>query len=80
MDTTTKIAFLGAIIYLVTAIDAVPDTIPVVGFLDDVTALNFVIRQHMHELQRFRSWKDENGRVIEEPAEQPICPCPCTIM
>ncbi len=72
-----KIEFLGAIIYLVTAIDAVHDTIHVVGFLE---ALNFVIRQHMHELQRFRSWKDENGRVIEEPAEQPICPCPCTIM
>jgi uncharacterized membrane protein YkvA (DUF1232 family) len=42
-DTALKITAIGVIIYLVSPIDALPDFIPVVGFVDDIAALTIMV-------------------------------------
>jgi len=41
-DPGLKLAAIGAVIYLLVPVDAVPDIIPVAGFVDDVAALSVV--------------------------------------
>ena len=54
----TIIALVGAIIYLVTPFDAVPDFLLGWGYLDDLVILKFVIGQVRTELDKFRRWKE----------------------
>ncbi len=42
-DPALKLAAIGAIIYLLVPIDAIPDIIPVAGFVDDVAGLSVVV-------------------------------------
>lgn len=43
--TSQKALIMGALAYLVSPIDVVPDCIPVVGWLDDVAAIGIVLSQ-----------------------------------
>lgn len=45
MSTGQKALIMGALAYLVSPIDVVPDCIPVVGWLDDVAAIGIVLSQ-----------------------------------
>lgn len=42
-DLPLKIAAVGAIIYLLSPFDAIPDMTPIIGFLDDVAAMTFTV-------------------------------------
>lgn len=45
VTTAQKALIMGALAYLVSPIDVVPDCIPVVGWLDDVAAIGIVLSQ-----------------------------------
>jgi len=59
-----KAAAIGALIYLVSTVDAVPDTIPGVGLLDDVAVIIFVCKMLSDELKKYASEVIE-GIVID---------------
>ncbi len=61
---TPLVLIVGALIYFVTPIDVLPDTLGAIGFVDDVTVISTVVEHVRHELQRFRSW--ENDRALPE--------------
>ena len=46
--------------YLLTPIDLIPDFIPVLGYLDDVAVVGFLMKRISGDLDRFREW--ERGR------------------
>ncbi|MFI8481351.1 YkvA family protein [Pseudomonas sp. NPDC078700] len=58
------LAFVGALLYFVTPIDAIPDWILGVGFVDDLTVLAWVLRKWSDELRMFRLWQSQ------QPAEK----------
>ena len=59
------IAALGAIIYLVSPIDLIPDVIPIVGWLDDAAVITAVLGLGLgSELKKFRKWRD--GTIDEQ--------------
>ncbi len=60
---------LAALIYFVSPIDAIADFIPVIGLLDDVTVLAFVLNAIAHDLDDFRAWEESSARIID--AEHP---------
>ncbi len=64
IEWTTRVAFLAAVVYLVSPIDTIPDTIPVVGYLDDAAVLRWTTKQHLAELERFRQWKANHPRSV----------------
>ena len=54
---STIVLVVGALLYLVSPIDAIVDAIPVLGLLDDAAVLAWVIRHVRWELDAFRDWE-----------------------
>ena len=62
---------LGALIYLVKGKDLIPDSIPILGWVDDIAVVALAIKLSEKELREFEAWK--KGYVIPEviePVEQ----------
>ena len=47
------------IIYFITPLDAVPDFIPFLGFVDDATILGLIISQLNEDLESYKTWKND---------------------
>lgn len=45
---------IGAIVYVVSPIDAVPDLIPMAGFIDDATVVGAVVNQVSNAIKRYK--------------------------
>lgn len=58
---------LGALIYLVKGKDLIPDSIPLLGLVDDIAVVALAIKLNEKELREFDAWK--NGYVIPEIIE-----------
>ena len=52
---------VAAILYFLSPIDIIPDYIPVVGLLDDITLVTWVISTLSEELDRFEAYEDSNA-------------------
>jgi len=48
---------VATLVYIDSPIDVIPDSIPLVGFLDDVAAVGWVVRKARAEVARFREWE-----------------------
>lgn len=48
---------VATLVYIDSPIDVIPDSIPLVGFLDDVAAVGWVVRKARDEVGRFREWE-----------------------
>ncbi|MFN0157223.1 MAG: YkvA family protein [Bacteroidota bacterium] len=44
------------VLYAVSPIDLIPDYIPFIGVIDDLTLLGFFIRSVMKDVKRFNEW------------------------
>lgn len=53
----TIISLLGALIYFINPLDAVPDIIPAYGLVDDITVLGFVFNSVRNDLADFEAWE-----------------------
>lgn len=54
-----------AVLYFVNPFDLIPDFIPVIGYLDDITLISFVINSLQKDIVSFRVWektKQENNK------------------
>ena len=52
---------IAAIIYFVSPVDAIPDWIPVVGYLDDAAVVGFVIYSIKGDLDDFHEWEKKKS-------------------
>ena len=48
---------IGAVIYFLSPIDAIPDFIPGIGFLDDAFIIGWVMRMIRRDVTAFREWE-----------------------
>ncbi|MEH7452173.1 YkvA family protein [Gottfriedia acidiceleris] len=62
-DISTKsiLTVIGALIYFVSPIDAIPDFIVGLGFLDDATILAYTFKQINKDIERYKIWKENNN-------------------
>jgi uncharacterized membrane protein YkvA (DUF1232 family) len=51
------LAVVGALIYFVTPLDALPDWLLGLGFVDDLAVLAWVLKTWSDELDAFRAWR-----------------------
>jgi len=51
---------IGTIIYVISPLDAVPDIIPVLGWLDDASIVGFAISKLFEEIERYNKFKKSN--------------------
>ena len=56
----TIICILGSIIYLVSPIDLLPDTMPGIGYLDDIGLMGVIIEALSNDINSYREWKATN--------------------
>ena len=57
---TISAGMVGAI-YTLNPIDLIPDSIPFIGYIDDALVLKFCLKQARKDLQKYKSWKQEQS-------------------
>jgi len=60
------LAILGALIYFVSPIDIIPDSIPVVGYLDDAFVIGACWTFVASDVEDYIKWRKENGLEIDD--------------
>jgi uncharacterized membrane protein YkvA (DUF1232 family) len=60
ISTKSIIAVVAALIYFVNPLDLIPDLIPVIGQLDDIFVLGYLIKTLNKEIERFMAWEKEH--------------------
>jgi len=58
------IAIVSALIYFVSPIDLLPDSIPILGFVDDAAMFAFVWRMVENDVEDYKKWQKQNGKRI----------------
>ncbi|MBK9329678.1 MAG: DUF1232 domain-containing protein [Sphingobacteriales bacterium] len=55
------VAVVAALIYFVNPFDLIPDFIPILGHLDDMLVLGYLIKMLNKEIERFMAWQQAQG-------------------
>lgn len=53
----TVILLIAAVIYFLMPIDAIIDAIPLIGYVDDIAVIGFVLASVKGEVDKFRRWE-----------------------
>lgn len=62
---------VAALLYFVLVFDAVPDFIPVVGLLDDISVILITLKSVKKDLQEFRRWRDNKKASQASASSEP---------
>ncbi|HQV78808.1 MAG TPA: YkvA family protein [Chitinophagales bacterium] len=54
------IAVVAALLYFVNPFDLIPDFIPIIGQLDDILILSYLVKSLNKEIERFMAWEKEH--------------------
>ncbi|MCL8000533.1 DUF1232 domain-containing protein, partial [Brucella sp. 21LCYQ03] len=46
---------VGTVVYVISPLDAVPDIIPVLGWLDDVAIVSYALTKLQKEIERYKA-------------------------
>lgn len=60
MPWQTLVMIVAGLIYFIAPIDALPDFIPVAGFLDDATILAWLGKSFQDDLSKYKEWEKLN--------------------
>lgn len=55
---TSLLLLVAALLYFVTPVDLIPDTLGAIGFVDDVAVIQTAVEAVRTELDRFRAWEE----------------------
>lgn len=61
--TVSAIAF--SLLYILNPLDLVPDFIPFVGYLDDITIINFALKFIGDDIGNYRKWAKSQSKTTE---------------
>ena len=61
----TIIAIIRALMYFVSPIDFVPDSIPVLGYFDDAAVVAACWKLVQSDVDEYVEWRKENGKQME---------------
>ena len=68
ISTSTIVSGLAVLLYVLSPIDLVPDFIPVLGFLDDLSLVSWFVGKFQGEIIRFREWEQTSQASSLEAA------------
>lgn len=61
------VAIISALVYFVSPIDLIPDSIPGVGYIDDSIVVAVCLKMVDSDLQEYKTWREKNGKVFDIP-------------
>lgn len=47
----------GAVLYVISPVDAIPDFLPIIGWTDDIAVIGLALKMVSDEIERYKSWK-----------------------
>jgi len=59
------IAIVSALVYFVSPIDLIPDSIPVLGFFDDAAVVAVCWKLVESDIEEYEKWRNENGKMLD---------------
>lgn len=59
------IAITSALIYFVSPIDIVPDSIPFIGYIDDAAVVTVCWKLVESDVKEYVKWREDNGMVLD---------------
>lgn len=59
------IAIVSALIYFVSPIDLIPDSIPLIGYFDDAAVVGACWKLVDSDVEEYVQWRKQNGKEIE---------------
>ncbi len=62
---STIAALTGALLYVLSPLDVIPDFIPLAGFIDDAAVFGFVLVLSKDDLARYREWRKMQQNTID---------------
>ena len=79
ISTQALLMVVAALLYFIAPLDAIPDWLVGVGFVDDLAVLAWVMRTWHGELEAFKAWRDKQSperlALIEQlPAAERVDP------
>lgn len=60
----TILAVLSALLYFVSPLDVIPDSIPFIGYFDDAFVVGACWKWVQSDVEEFEIWRKENGKEI----------------
>ena len=61
---------LGSLLYLVKGKDLIPDSIPVLGLVDDVAVVALAMKLNEKEIEDFKQWQEDQPKIAESGTVQ----------
>ena len=58
------ISIISALLYFVSPIDIIPDSIPFLGYFDDATVIAVCWKLVESDVEEYQKWRKENGKLI----------------
>jgi uncharacterized membrane protein YkvA (DUF1232 family) len=55
------VGVIAGLLYFVSPLDAVPDFLPFLGFIDDAAVLGFILRSMEKDVRAFAEWEEARG-------------------
>jgi uncharacterized membrane protein YkvA (DUF1232 family) len=55
----SRALMLAALVYFVVPADLTPDVLPIIGYVDDLIVLRWVLAKVQYEIQRFRTYAQQ---------------------
>lgn len=66
------VSVVAALLYFLSPLDAIPDWLPGLGFIDDLAVLGWVMRRWSDELSAFRNWRDAQSPARQASLAEPL--------
>jgi uncharacterized membrane protein YkvA (DUF1232 family) len=63
------VVLVFTLLYALSPVDLIPDVIPVIGVLDDVTLLYMCYKVIETEIGKYRDWRSGEAEIIDVKAE-----------
>ena len=58
------VAIVSALIYFVSLIDLLPDSIPILGYVDDAAVFAFVWNMVEDDVEEYKKWREQNVKRL----------------
>jgi len=62
MPWQTLVMIVAGLLYFIAPIDAIPDFIPIAGFIDDATILAWLGKSFQDDLGKYREWEQARSK------------------
>ncbi|NRT20204.1 uncharacterized membrane protein YkvA (DUF1232 family) [Hymenobacter sp. 9A] len=74
ISTTTIVSGLAVLLYVLSPIDLIPDFIPVIGFLDDLSLISWFVGKFQGEITKFRDWERAQASAAPGAPDEAAAP------